>query len=172
MNLANYITVIEDYPKAGVSFKDITTLINDKEAYSYAIEKLAQLAKEYNADYICSPEARGFIFGCPVASKLNIGFVPIRKKNKLPRETISIQYSLEYGIDELHMHKDAIKKGSRVILIDDLVAIGGTLKACAELVEKAGGEVVCCLSLITLKGLGGEEKLAKYHLKSLLYLED
>lgn len=172
MDLNKYITVIENYPKPGISFKDITTLIGDGKAYAYAIDELARIAKEYNADYICSPEARGFIFGTPVASKLGLGFVPIRKKNKLPRETVSVKYDLEYGTDELFMHKDAIKKGSRVVIIDDLVAIGGTLKACVDLVEKAGGEVVACLSLITLKGLGGEEKLANYNLKSLLYLED
>lgn len=172
MKLENYIAVIKDYPKVGISFKDITPLLGDKEAYDYALKELAKIAGEYNADYICSPEARGFIFGCPLANILKVGFVPIRKKNKLPRETISVSYDLEYGTDELHMHKDAIKKGSRVIIVDDLIAIGGTLKACAELVEKAGGEVVACLSLITLNGLNGREKLAKYDVKSLLYLED
>lgn len=172
MNLENYIAVVENYPKEGISFKDITPLLADKEAYDYAIEKLCELARAYDADYICSPEARGFIFGCPVATRLKLGFVPIRKKNKLPRETISVTYELEYGHDELHVHKGDIKEGSKVIVIDDLVAIGGTLNACCELVEKAGGKVVACLSLMTLVGLGGEEKLKKYNLKSLLYIKD
>ncbi len=172
MNLEDYIAVIEDYPKKGISFKDVTPLLASGEAYDYALNELVKIAEEYHADYIVSPEARGFLFGCPVASKLKIGFVPVRKKGKLPRETISQKYELEYGFDELFMHKDAIKKGSRVIIIDDLVAVGGTLDAVAKLVEKAGGTVVSCLSIITLLGLPGEERLKKYNLKSLLYLKD
>ncbi len=172
MNLENYIAVKQDFPKKGVSFKDITPLLSDKDAYDYAINKLCEYVKALNADYICSPEARGFLFGCPVANKLHLGFVPIRKKNKLPRETVSVKYELEYGFDELFMHKDALPKNARVVVIDDLVAIGGTLKACCDLVEIAGAKVVGCLSIITLSGLGGEEKLAKYNLKSLLYLKD
>ena len=172
MNLENYIAVIPDFPKKGISFKDVTSLIENGETYAYVIDLLAQKAKELNAEYIVSPEARGFIFGCPVATKLNIGFIPVRKKGKLPRETISVKYDLEYGQDELFMHKDAIKKGARVVIIDDLVAIGGTLNAVATLVEKAGGKVEGLLSVITLKGLPGEKILEKYGLQSLLYLED
>ena len=172
MDLNDYIAVIKDYPKPGISFKDITPLIGDGKAYAYVIDLLASKAKELGAQYICSPEARGFLFGCPVATKLGIGFVPIRKKGKLPRETISVTYDLEYGTDELFMHKDALKKGSKVVLIDDLVAVGGTLNAVAELVTKAEAEVVGCLSVILLKGLPGEKVLAKYNLESLLVLED
>lgn len=172
MNLEDYIAVIPDYPKKGISFKDVTSLINNGEAYAYAIDKLTEIAKTYNPDYIVSPEARGFLFGCPVATKLKIGFVPVRKKGKLPRETISYRYELEYGFDELFMHKDAIKKGSKVVIIDDLAAIGGTMEACAKLVEELGGDVVCCLSLISLNGLNSEEKLKKYNPVSLLKLSD
>lgn len=172
MNLEDYIAVVEDFPKKGISFKDITTLIANGEAYQYTIDKLAEFAHDVHAEYICSPEARGFIFGCPVAAKLGIGFVPVRKKGKLPRKTLSVSYELEYGTDELFMHKDAFKKGARVVIIDDLVAIGGTLDACCKLVEKAGGVVSGCAAVITLKGLSGEEKLSKYNYKSLLYLSD
>lgn len=172
MNLEKYIAVINDYPKKGISFKDITPLIGDGKAYAYVINLLADKAKALGAQYIVSPEARGFLFGCPVASKLGIGFVPIRKKNKLPRETISVTYDLEYGQDELFMHKDALKEGTRVVLIDDLVAIGGTLSAAIKLVQKGGGKVVGCLSVILLKGLKGEEVLKPYGLESLLTLED
>lgn len=172
MNYENYIAVVEDYPKKGISFKDITSLISNGEVYKKVIEDLSNYVKEIGADYIVSPESRGFIFGCPVATNLGIGFVPVRKKGKLPRETISVKYELEYGSDELFMHKDALKSGDRVVLIDDLVAIGGTLNAVAELVESTGAKVVGALSVITLKGLPGEELLKKYNLKSLLYLED
>ncbi len=174
MDLENYIAVIEDYPKKGISFKDITTLISDGEAYKYTIEKLAEYAEKLGAEYIVSPESRGFIFGCPVATKLGIGFVPVRKKGKLPRKTISEKYELEYGTDELFMHEDAFKKEhSKVVVIDDLVAVGGTLNAVCNLVKKAGGEVVGCLSVITLKNLPGEKLLKEqYNYQSLLYLED
>lgn len=172
MDIEKYIAVIEDYPKKGISFKDVTSLIENGEVYAYVIDQLASMAKELGATHIVSPEARGFIFGCPVATKLGIGFVPVRKKGKLPRATISQKYELEYGFDELFMHKDALKEGDKVVIIDDLVAIGGTLNAVAELCIKSNAEVKGCLSVITLKGLPGEKVLAKYNLKSLLYLED
>ncbi len=172
MDIEKYIKVINDYPKKGISFKDVTSLIENGEAYSYVIDELSKIAKELGATHIVSPEARGFIFGCPVASKLNIGFIPVRKKGKLPRETISVKYELEYGFDELYMHKDALKKGDKVVIIDDLVAVGGTLNAVADLCTSLGAEIKGCLSVITLKGLPGEKNLAKYNLHSLLYLED
>lgn len=172
MKLEDYIAVIKDYPKKGISFKDITPLVGNGEAYRYTIEQLALKAKALGAEYICSPEARGFLFGCPVAEKLGIGFIPVRKKGKLPRETIKVSYELEYGTDELYMHKDAIKSGAKVVLIDDLIAVGGTMSAVANLVEIAGGKVVGCLAVILLKGLPGEKRLAKYGIDTLLTLED
>ncbi len=172
MNIEDYIAVINDYPKKGISFKDITPLVGNGKAYQEVIDLLAKKASVLGAEYICSPEARGFLFGCPVASKLGIGFVPIRKKGKLPRDTISVRYELEYGSDELFMHKDALPQDAKVVLIDDLVAIGGTLNACKDLVEKSGAKVVGILSIILLKGLPGEKKLAPYGLDSLIELED
>ena len=172
MDLEKYIAVIPDFPKKGISFKDVTSLIENGEVYAYVIDELAKKAKALGAEYIVSPEARGFIFGCPVATKLGIGFVPVRKKGKLPRETISVKYELEYGTDELFMHKGVFKEGAKVVIIDDLVAIGGTLNAVAELCSNAGAKVCGCLSVITLRGLPGEKVLSKYGLDSLLYLED
>ena len=172
MNLKDYIYDVPNYPKEGILFRDITPLLKSKEAFEYAVKEMADFVKKCGATVIMGPESRGFIFGCPVATNLGIGFIPVRKKGKLPRETISVKYELEYGSDELFMHKDALKSGDRVVLIDDLVAIGGTLNAVAELVESTGAKVVGALSVITLKGLPGEELLKKYNLKSLLYLED
>ena len=147
MDLKKSIRIVEDFPKPGISFKDITTLIADGEAL-----------KDKNIDVILGPEARGFIFGVPVAYALGIGFVPVRKKGKLPFETISMEYDLEYGSDVLEIHKDAIKKGQRVAIVDDLLATGGTIKAVTKLVEKAGGEVVALDFAIELTDLKGRDK--------------
>ncbi|MBF0714245.1 adenine phosphoribosyltransferase [Gemella sp. GH3] len=168
MNLENYISIVEDWPKKGISFKDITTLMADGEAYKYATDKIVDYAKEKKADVVVGPEARGFIIGCPVAYSLGIGFVPVRKPNKLPREVISYEYDLEYGSNTLTMHSDAIKPGQRVLITDDLLATGGTIEATIKLVEKLGGIVVGIAFLIELDGLNGLEKLENYDVLTLL----
>ena len=142
MDLKEKIRIIENFPKEGISFKDITTLIADGEAFRYSIDKIVEHLKDKNVDLILGPEARGFIFGVPVAYAMGIGFVPVRKKGKLPYETVSVSYDLEYGTDVLEIHKDSIKKGQRVAIVDDLLATGGTIEAVTRLVEEAGGEVV------------------------------
>lgn len=171
MKLENYITNIQDYPIKGVLFRDITTLIQDGKAFNYACDKFSEYAKEVKADVIVGPESRGFIFGCPVASNLKIGFVPVRKPNKLPRETASVSYDLEYGSNELHIHLDAIKKGQRVLIVDDLLATGGTIAGTIQLVEQLGGIVVGCAFLIELQELKGIQALQGYEVKSLISYE-
>ena len=169
MDLNKYIATIKDFPKEGILFRDMTPLLQDGKAFRYTIDKLAEFASSVGADVIVGPEARGFIFGTPVASKLNIGFVPVRKPNKLPRETISYEYALEYGTNTLHMHKDAIKKGQKVVIIDDLLATGGTIEAAIHLIESLGGIVLGCAFLICLDELHGEERLKNYKTLSLLH---
>ncbi|MBU5454323.1 adenine phosphoribosyltransferase [Caproiciproducens sp. MSJ-32] len=171
MNLKEKIRIIENFPKEGISFKDITTVIGDGEALRYSIDKIVEYLKDKNIDLIVGPEARGFIYGVPVAYALGVGFVPVRKAGKLPGETVSITYDLEYGTDTLEIHKDAIKKGQRVAIVDDLLATGGTIGAVAKLVELAGGEVVSIDFAIELTGLKGREKLAKYDIMSLVDYE-
>lgn len=167
MGLKEKIRVIEGFPKEGISYKDITTLINEPDGLKEAIDAITELV-DTDIDLVVGPESRSFIFGSALAYKLNAGFVPVRKPGKLPAETISYSYALEYGEDTLEMHKDAIKQGQKVLLIDDLLATGGTLGACANLVEQLGGEVVEIIVLIELTELGGREKLGKYNLKSLV----
>lgn len=168
MDLKEKIRVIEGFPKEGISFKDITTLVADGEAFKESIDRIVEHLKDKNVDVILGPEARGFIFGVPVAYALGIGFVPVRKKGKLPFETISMEYDLEYGSDVLEIHKDAIKKGQRVAIVDDLLATGGTIKAVTKLVEKAGGEVVALDFAIELTDLKGRDKLKGYEVMSLV----
>lgn len=168
MDLKSKIRVIEGFPKEGISFKDITTLIQDKEAFKYTIDSLADLLKDKDIDVVVGPEARGFIFGAPLAYAIGAGFVPVRKKGKLPADTISAEYDLEYGTDVLEMHKDAIKSGQKVVIIDDLLATGGTIESVAKLVEAVGGEVVSLLFVIELTDLKGKEKLSKYEVSSLV----
>ena len=141
MDFKEKIRVIENFPKEGISFKDITTLIGDGDGLKASIDEIVTYLKDKEIDLVVGPEARGFIFGVPVAYALGVGFVPVRKPGKLPYETISMKYDLEYGQDELQIHKDAIKPGQRVAIIDDLLATGGTIKAVADLVESAGGIV-------------------------------
>jgi adenine phosphoribosyltransferase len=169
MNLEKYIAVIPDWPKKGIQFKDVTTLMSNGEAYAYAIDQMAKLAKEMGAEVIVGPESRGFMFGCPVATKLGLGFVPVRKPNKLPRETISYTYQLEYGTDTLQMHKDSIKPGQKVVIIDDIVALGGTMKAVINMVESLGGKVVGEIALMGLTALPGVKELESKGLKCLIY---
>lgn len=168
MDLKEKIRVIEGFPKEGISFKDITTLVADGEAFKESIDRIAEHLRDKNVDVILGPEARGFIFGVPVAYALGVGFVPVRKKGKLPAETVSVEYSLEYGVDVLEIHKDAIKKGQRVAIVDDLLATGGTVDAVAKLVEKVGAEVVALDFAIELTELRGRDKLEGYEIMSLV----
>lgn len=168
MNLRDYVASIPDFPSKGILFRDITPLMQDGEAFAYACEELKKFAIDIEADVIVGPESRGFIFGCPVAKDLRIGFVPVRKPNKLPRKTISIKYDLEYGSNELHIHEDAIKKGQKVMIVDDLLATGGTVEATIKLVEQLGGIVVGCAFLIELEDLKGRELLKDYNVFTLM----
>ena len=168
MNLKDYVATIPDFPSEGILFRDITPLMADGEAFHESCELLIEYARKIGAQVVAGPESRGFIFGCPVAHELKIGFVPVRKPNKLPRKTISYRYDLEYGSNELHMHEDAIKPGQKVLIIDDLLATGGTVEATIKLVEQLGGEVVGCAFLIELEGLGGREKLSGYDVYTLM----
>lgn len=168
MNLREYVSEVENWPKEGVQFKDITTIMDNGEAFGYAVDQIAEFAEDKDVDIIVGPEARGFIIGCPVAYRLGIGFAPVRKPNKLPRETISYEYDLEYGKNTLEIHKDAIKPGQRVLITDDLLATGGTIEAAIHLVEKLGGEVVGLAFLIELNYLNGRDKIKDYDFISLL----
>lgn len=168
MDLREKVRVIEDFPKKGISFKDITTLISDGEALKESVDKIAEFFKDKNVDLVVGPEARGFIFGVPVAYALGAGFIPVRKSGKLPADTVKVEYDLEYGSDVLEIHKDAIKKGARVAIVDDLLATGGTIAAVTKLVEQVGGEVVGLSFAIELMDLKGREKLKDYEVMSLL----
>lgn len=168
MNLKNYIANVPDFPKEGIMFRDITPLMADGAAFNYACDQLIAFAKEVNADVVVGPESRGFIFGCPVAYACQIGFVPIRKPGKLPRKTSSLKYDLEYGSNELHIHSDAITPGQRVLIVDDLLATGGTIEATVKLVESLGGIVVGCAFLIELEDLGGRQVLDGYNVMTLM----
>ena len=168
MNLKDYIKDVPNYPKEGILFKDITPLLQDGEAFNHAVELLAEFAKECGATVVMGPESRGFIFGCPVATKMGVGFVPIRKPGKLPRRTIDESYDLEYGSNTLSIHEDAIKEGDKVIIIDDLLATGGTLEAAVKLVNRCNAEVVGIGCVIELKDLNGKEKIKDINVKCLI----
>lgn len=168
MDLKQYVTIVEDWPKPGIRFKDITTIMDNGEAYKYATDQIVEYAKKVDADIIVGPEARGFIIGCPVAYALGVGFAPVRKEGKLPREVIRAEYGLEYGKDVLTMHKDAVKPGQRVLIVDDLLATGGTIDATIKLVEELGGVVVGCAFLIELTYLEGRNKLKDYDICTLM----
>jgi adenine phosphoribosyltransferase len=171
VDLKEKIRVIEGFPKEGISFKDVTTILQDGNVYKYTIDKIAEHLKDKNIDVVIGPEARGFLFGAPVAYALGVGFIPVRKKGKLPYDTISMSYDLEYGSDELEIHKDAIKPGQRVAIVDDLLATGGTISSVAKLVEQVGGEVVSIDFVMELTELNGREKLKNYDIKSLVQYE-
>lgn len=168
MDLKKFIANVENFPKEGILFRDITPLMANGKAYKYATDKLIEFTKENNANVVVGPEARGFIFGCPVAYALDLGFIPVRKPGKLPRETIDLKYELEYGHNQLSIHKEDIKKGDRVLIIDDLLATGGTIKATIDLVEKQGGIVVGIGFLIELTDLKGIDLLKDYNVLSLV----
>jgi adenine phosphoribosyltransferase len=158
-DLAQHIRTIPDYPKPGILFRDITTLLGHARAFRRAIDELVQPYAGAKIDKIAGMEARGFILGGAVAHQLSAGFVPIRKKGKLPHTTLSVAYSLEYGVDEMEMHEDALVKGERVLLVDDLIATGGTAEGAVKLLRSAGADVVAAVFVIDLPDLGGAEKL-------------
>ncbi|HHX23280.1 MAG: adenine phosphoribosyltransferase [Tepidanaerobacteraceae bacterium] len=168
MDLKQKVRVIEDFPQEGISFKDITTLLKDGEAFRHAIKSMAELIRNKDVDLVAGPEARGFIVGTPLAYELGVGFVPARKKGKLPGEVIKAEYDLEYGTDIIEMHKDAIKPGQKVVVVDDLLATGGTILSTVELVEKLGGIVSGIIFLIELTELNGRQNLSNYDVYSLI----
>lgn len=172
IDLKDYVATIPNYPIKGVLFRDVTPLMQDGAAFRESIKQLAEIAKEMKVDVIAGPESRGFVFGAALAYELGIGFVPVRKPGKLPRETISCKYSLEYGTNEIFMHKDSVNPGQRVLIIDDLLATGGTAKATTTMVERLGGVVAGLAFIIELEGLPGRKYLEGYDVRALLTLPD
>ncbi|MEN6492648.1 MAG: adenine phosphoribosyltransferase [Thermoguttaceae bacterium] len=170
-NLLSSIRSIPDFPKPGILFYDITPLLGNPQAFREAVHELAERARPLNVDLVVAAEARGFLFAAPVAVDLGVGLVPVRKPGKLPYKTMSHTYELEYGSDTLEIHVDAIPQGARVLIVDDLLATGGTVDACRQLVENAGGSVVGCAFLIELVGLGGAKKVGTPEIISLLKLD-
>jgi len=168
MDLRAYIRAVPDFPKPGILFRDITPLLHDPRAFGAAIDQMAEHYRGVPIDAVAAAEARGFIFAAPLALALGVGFVPVRKPGKLPGITHAFHYELEYGSDSLEMHRDGIAPGQRVLLVDDLLATGGTMEACCRLVEKANATVVGCAFLIELVALGGARRLASYHPHSLI----
>ena len=167
-DLEKYIRSIPDWPKKGIIFRDITPLLGDAKAFSAAINALCADYKDAGIEYVAAVEARGFVFGSAVAEKLNAGFVPVRKKGKLPFKTESISYGLEYGTDTLEVHCDAVRKGAKVLMVDDLLATGGTMAAACKLIEKIGGQIAGMTFLIELGELAGREKLKGYKINVVI----
>lgn len=168
IDLEKHIRCIPDWPKKGILFRDITPLLAEPKALSAAIDAFCAGYESAKIDYVAAVEARGFIFGAAVAEKLNAGFVPIRKKGKLPAETESITYDLEYGTDTLEVHRDAVKPSANVLMLDDLLATGGTMAAACKLIEKIGGRIAAVAFLIELPELAGREKLKGYDIKVVI----
>ncbi|MCK0133968.1 adenine phosphoribosyltransferase [Arenibacter sp. S6351L] len=168
MDLKKYIRDIPDFPEKGISFKDITPLLQDANALAIAAEALFEMIKNKKVDKVVGMESRGFFFAPLLATRLNAGFVPVRKRGKLPHQTISEPYALEYGTDVLEIHVDSIIKGEKVLIHDDVLATGGTAKAVCKLIEKLGGEVVQCNFLLELKFLKGRDKLSDYPIEALI----
>ena len=166
--LEDYVVTIPDFPEPGIMFRDITSVIQDPDGLKLAIDGLTDLVKDLDFDLVIGPESRGFIFGVPVAYTLGKGFIPVRKKGKLPRETVSQKYDLEYGQAEVEIHKDAIRPGQKVVVVDDLIATGGSAEAAVKLVEQLGGQVVKMVFVMELAGLNGREKLKGYDVDSLI----
>ena len=169
--LEEYVVTIPDFPEPGIMFRDITSVIQDPDGLKLAVDGLAGLLKDTEFDLIIGPESRGFIFGVPVAYLTGKGFIPVRKKGKLPRQTVSQKYDLEYGQAEIEMHVDAVKPGQKVVIVDDLIATGGSAEAAAKLVEQLGGQVVKMIFVMELAGLEGRKKLGKYDVESLIVYE-
>ena len=168
MDLKNYIRDIPDFPKKGIIFKDITTLLMNGDAFKYAIDQIAEHYKDKNIDLVVGVESRGFIVGAAVAYKLGVGFIPVRKPGKLPYKTIKATYTLEYGTDTIEMHEDAIRRSEKILIVDDLLATGGTASAMIELVTRLGGEVIGIAFIIELSFLNGRNKLQGYEVFSLI----
>ena len=169
--LEDYVRSIPDFPEPGIIFRDITSILQDADGLQLAIDSMQERLKGVDFDVIVGAESRGFVFGAPIAYNLHKPFVLIRKKGKLPCETVSKEYDLEYGSAEIEMHKDSIKPGQKVVLVDDLIATGGTIQAAAELVESLGGEVAKIIFVMELAGLKGREKLKKYDVASVIRYE-
>ncbi|WP_066715278.1 adenine phosphoribosyltransferase [Clostridium sp. Marseille-P299] len=169
--LEDYVRSIPDFPEEGIIFRDVTSVLQDKDGLRMAIDQMQDLVKDLDFDVVVGPESRGFIFGVPIAYNLNKAFVPVRKKGKLPCETIECEYDLEYGTAIIEMHKDAIKPGQKVVIIDDLIATGGTIEAIIKLIEQLGGEVVKIAFLMELEGLNGRDKLKGYSVESVIKYE-
>ena len=169
--MEDYVRTSPDFPEPGIMFRDVTSVLQDPDGLKLAIDSMIKLLDGVEFDIIAGAESRGFIFGAPIAYALGKSFVPIRKKGKLPCETVSAKYDLEYGSAEIEMHKDAVKPGQKVVLVDDLIATGGTIEAGAKLVEELGGEVVKIIFLMELAGLKGRDKLAKYDVASVITYE-
>ena len=166
--IEEYVRSIPDFPEEGIIFRDITTILQDPDGLHLAIQSMQDKLKDTEFDVVVGTESRGFIFGVPIAYNLHKAFVPVRKKGKLPCETVSMEYDLEYGSAVIEMHKDSIKPGQKVVLVDDLVATGGTIEAAIKLVEELGGEVVKVVFLMELAGLKGRERLKGYEVESVL----
>jgi adenine phosphoribosyltransferase len=169
--LEEYVRSIPDFPEEGIVFRDVTSVLQDKDSLKLSIDSMMEELKGLDFDLIVGPESRGFIFGVPIAYNLNKAFIPIRKKGKLPCETIEMEYDLEYGTATIEMHKDAVKPGQKVVIIDDLIATGGTIEAIIKLIEQLGGEVVKIVFLMELEGLNGREKLKGYDVASVIKYE-
>lgn len=167
----DYVRTIPDFPEPGIMFRDVTSVLQDPEGLKLSIDEMIKLLDGVEFDVIAGAESRGFIFGVPVAYELGKAFVPVRKKGKLPCETVSAEYELEYGTACIEIHKDAIKPGQKVVIVDDLIATGGTIQAAAKLIEQLGGEVVKIIFLMELAGLNGREKLTGYDVASVITYE-
>lgn len=169
--LEEYVRSIPDFPEPGIIFRDVTSVLQEADGLQLSINGIMDKLKDVDFDVVVGPESRGFIFGVPVAYNMKKAFVPVRKKGKLPCETVSMEYDLEYGSAVIEMHKDSIKTGQKVVIIDDLIATGGTIEAITKLVEQLGGEVVKIVFLMELAGLEGRKKLAKYDVDSVICYE-
>jgi adenine phosphoribosyltransferase len=169
--LEEYVVSIPDFPEPGIIFRDVTSILQDADGLALAIDSIRGMLKAVDFDVVVGPESRGFIFGVPVAYAEHKAFVPVRKKGKLPRETITAKYDLEYGSAEIEIHKDAIKPGQKVVIVDDLMATGGTMEAIIKLVEQLGGEVVKICFVMELAGLNGRAKLPDYEIESAIIYE-
>jgi len=172
MDLKSHIRNVKDFPKSGIMFRDITTLLKNPEAFKFTFDELLSFTKDIKMNKVIGIESRGFIYGPLLAYQLKCGFIPVRKPGKLPAEKVSVSYSLEYGEDKLEIHKDAIQKGDKVLVHDDLLATGGTMNAVCKLIEKLGGEVVQISFIIELSFLNGREKLKPYDVRSIVNYED
>ena len=169
--LEDYVESIPDFPEEGIIFRDVTTILEDPDGLSLAVDGVRKMLEGVEYDSVIGPESRGFIFGVPVAYAEHKGFIPVRKKGKLPRKVLSMDYALEYGTATIEIHKDSIKPGQKIVIIDDLIATGGTIEAIIKLVEELGGEIVKICFIMELAGLEGREKLKDYDVESLIVYE-